>query len=145
MRHTISYIAGLFDGEGCFYIARSSVDSKHSSRKYRFQAYASLAIREKKICNFLKSEFGGKVLFIKRNNPKHCDVYKWTINGKVLDNFLNKVSYCLIIKLPQAKVLSKFQNVKKEVSNRPISNKNYKLSENFYNKMKSLNKKGPRI
>lgn len=140
----LSYIAGLFDGEGYFYIARSKVDKTHSIRPYRFQAYAGLTIREKAPLLLIKKNFGGIIRSLKSKNPKHSSVYKWLINGKELDNFLEKIKNYLLVKRNRAFIMQKFQTVKKEVGNKSITDSQYKKSKELWKKMKFYNKRGPK-
>lgn len=140
---TIAYLAGLFDGEGCFLIAKSKVNKKHSSRPFRFQAYAILQIRQKIVCDLLQKTFGGTVSLVRRKNPKHSDIYKWLGSGKTLDKILLHLEPFLIIKKEQAVVLLDFQSVKSATGNRPISDINYFKSEMLYNQIRLLNRRGP--
>lgn len=144
-REKLAYIAGLFDGEGSFIIAKSSPGKGYSSRPYRYQARAALAIREECLVKLLKENFGGSYRFVKTVNPKHSNIYRWDCQGKALDKFIRDIYPFLIIKQNQCKLLRVFQKVKRQVGNRPISDLNYNRSENLYNRLRELNRKGPKI
>lgn len=140
----LEYLAGLFDGEGCFLIAKSSPGKSHTIRPYRYQARAALNIRDKVIADLLVESFGGTARFCKRDNPNYSPIYSWTCMGKGLDKMLELLDGRLLIKQAQCDTLKLFQEVKKRVGNRSISDSDYAESEKLYFKMRELNKRGPK-
>lgn len=138
----LSCFGGLFDGEGCFTIAKNKVSKKYSSRPFRFQAYARLNIKDKVLVDLLQKWFGGSTRLQKRTNPNHAAIWTWQINGKNLDKFLVLIREKLIIKQHRCDIMTEFQKVKAKVGNRPISDHMYKKSEEYYKIMRSLNYRG---
>ncbi len=140
----IAYLAGLFDGEGCLLIARTSPGKPWSSRQFRFQSRVSLNIRERHICEAFKKAFGGSVRKNSRNNEKWATTYNWQGNSKTVIAMSEALLPFLRLKNRQAKLLLQFQKLKAKSLNKQLDDKTYKIYNEFYEKMRKLNKKGPR-
>ena len=72
------YLAGIYDGEGCFHIARFVPYGKQTG--YRLDMHVtttSLALAK-----YLHQTFGGNYYHIPSNNEKWRDAYRWQPSGK---------------------------------------------------------------
>lgn len=141
----LAYLAGLFDGEGCLLIARTSPGKPWTAREFRFQPRASLNIRERHICDLFCSAFGGSVRKNTRTNPKWADTYNWQANSKAVVALSKSLLPFLKLKHKQAALLLAFCDLKSQNLNSAIDDKTYKKYNEFYEKLRKLNKKGPRV
>lgn len=93
----VSYIAGLFDGEGCIY-----------GRVGHFLRFAvSITNTNEKVLQEVKTFLGyGKIRRRYDGHPKHLPIYTWIIHHRVdVDKFLNLLLPHLIVKREEAEQL----------------------------------------
>lgn len=102
---TASYLAGYIDGEGYLGIIPNY-------KKASYTAKLKIASVDKEIIDWLKNSYGGNVW--KREFDNNCkDAYTWTLEGKKLLPFLEKVKPYLKLKKIQAELLIKKEKLKK--------------------------------
>ena len=100
-----SYLAGIFDGEGCLHIAKLYAYKKQIA--YRMDIHITNTSRE--LVQWLVSEFGGKYYFVPSKNLKWKDAYRWVPSGKKnKENFILGMLPYLIIKRELAKICLEF-------------------------------------
>lgn len=90
----LSYIAGLFDGEGCISI--------HSS-KNSFTVYVGIEMRDSLALKKIQSIFGGKIGVV-HNKKKNCTMRRIRFSSRLAAKFLRSVYPFLTVKKKQAKV-----------------------------------------
>ena len=80
MKHTANwpYLAGIYDGEGCFHIARFTPYGEQIG--YRLDMHITTTNLE--LAKWLHSNYGGNYYHIPSNNPKWRDAYRWQPSGK---------------------------------------------------------------
>lgn len=105
MGYAVSYIAGLFDGEGC--ISSSCQWIKGKYEKYpRISIQITITNQDRGCLDFVCEEFGG-VVRLKEKKLNNC--FAWVLIGKrPMQAFLRAVSPYLIVKLEQAKLALEF-------------------------------------
>lgn len=137
-----AYVAGLFDGEGCFYIAKTKRAAR--TKGYFYQPQAIIAIREKYILEELQKKFGGSLVWHKLKNPNAAQSFKWTLNAGNLEKFLDAVQPYLILKKRQAELLREYFKFKstKEKKYAALSDSEWNTLDDIRNRMCALNKKG---
>lgn len=75
------YLAGLFEGEGCAYIARSK--SPDNRTGYQYQARLSIKMTDYEPVKAFRDYFGDSIHTYKsRENTNWRITYKWEISGK---------------------------------------------------------------
>lgn len=111
--HTIeqlAYLAGIIDGEGCFYIGR--VKQGKYGNGYQWHAMIKVTNCEESLIIWLENTFGGAKDSRYRWTSKKKftrPVYNWQATGPMLD-YINLVVYpYLIIKKRQAEVMAKYR------------------------------------
>jgi len=120
---TISYIAGLFDGEGSINILR---------HKNYFSLTAAIGLTHKSTIDWLSSIIGGHIRISKKSNKKHRTQYHWTVCSNQAAKFLRTIEPYLIIKRKECRVALRFQNIMEE------NRCGQKLSAKMINQRKEL-------
>ena len=148
-----SYLAGLIDGEGCISIHRT-----HSLR------YSNLFVLNLRVCIKmtnkqgieLAQEYYGGTINIKRRfakNPNWSDIYEWELRANKAERFIRSIYPFLRVKKEHGKIALEFRKLYKKHSS-PNKIKTLEgiltkdmvtIRENYYNKMKELNKRGGRL
>jgi len=93
-REDMSYLAGLVDGEGCFYLA----NSRNGHGIYHRQPRIIVSNTNKDVMDWLKDNFGGYVTTTYKKNPKHKTMYQWIVVGQRALMLANWLKPLLIIK-----------------------------------------------
>uniref|UniRef100_A0A6M3JR62 Putative homing endonuclease n=1 Tax=viral metagenome TaxID=1070528 RepID=A0A6M3JR62_9ZZZZ len=93
-REDMSYLAGLVDGEGCFYLA--TVTSGKGFKSY--QPRIIVTNTNKDVMDWLKDTFGGYITSNKPRDIMHKKAYQWTITGNRALMLANWLEPLLIIK-----------------------------------------------
>lgn len=132
----LSYMAGLFDGEGSIGVCKSK--NKRLKRGYRFILQVQLTMVEKDMVYHFKNRFGGHVRESKYKNRRR--IYHWVITCRKARIFLDTIYPHLKIKKPQAKIGIDYQN---KIKYQPrLSDSEYKYKEECREKIMDLNAKG---
>ena len=100
--HDLSYLAGMFDGEGCISIS-------HGAKSWNLSCYVTMA--GEYIPRLFQFHFGGSIHHRKHNPAKvqWHDYYKWQIAANKAATFLEELLPYLRLKRPQAELAIKFQ------------------------------------
>lgn len=162
----IRYTAGLFDGDGCVWIARqSSRVAKNPTYPYYFQLQISIVNTNKEVIERLYREYGGYISkqdwkgYKKNHENKWKVQYSWRSASSKAVNFLEKILPFLIIKKDRVGLALEFQKTKsmkktmkvfdrykngkiKSSSGRVKSKEQYDLELECYRKMRVFNKRG---
>jgi hypothetical protein len=135
-KNKICYFAGLFDGEGCVYIAKNNCG-------YSLAVAMGLKRGYDCVLTEIFNIFGGNL----RNVPKPYDggVTRWYIHGKNSYNFLKCMLPYSIIKKEQIMVAMEFYKKYGSISGRYKRNKllpeERQEQESYYIKLKELKRK----
>jgi hypothetical protein len=108
MNETLAYLAGLWDGEGCFTI--SYVKAKAHRVSPYWGAVASICMTNRIPLDILSETFGGVPHLRLRAGVEYKDIYEWKLWSLKAKNFAELLLPWLRIKDRQAKVLIDFQN-----------------------------------
>lgn len=104
-----SYLAGLFDGEGCIHIAEVSFkDRPHGVQKaYRADIHITMTNRE--VIEWVAKNFGGVYYVQESVNPRWRNAYRWVPKGnKNKQNLLLGLLPYLIVKREVANIALEF-------------------------------------
>src|SRR5437588_3243208 len=74
-----AYASGLFDGEGCVYIARLRPES--SANRPRFQLQTVVSNTNRDVLDWLWMRWGGYVLVARRADGKTRASWQWRLQG----------------------------------------------------------------
>lgn len=137
-RHLLSYLAGVFDGEGCCAINKSKPRKKGWSPQYRVHLMVSMT--DGVIPMLFHNVFGGSWYEWKRKGC-HKKQYRWEMAGhRCLPVLKELLHYCLI-KSPQIEVAIHFlENTSKGGHRRLLSDEELALREADFILSKNLKK-----
>jgi len=137
-----SYLAGLFDGDGYFTIAKVKGKPGMTVREYRFQAYAAITLREGWALEKVRDLFGGHLKLNKARSQNHADTYNLTWTGKALFNVLPTLVACCLLKKRHATLVFELCKLKQIIRNQPVSDDLYNRQLEIYQQLQICNKKG---
>ena len=129
---TDAYFAGLFDGEGCISINKTS-GGKRQYKRFGFQLRTSVTNTNLDILYALQNSYGGKVYIREKKNARNYG--NWiTVSNQCIEPLSLWLPY-LIIKKNQALIALEFQ------SNRTTNKSDEKWQQDFeaYEKIRKLN------
>lgn len=138
--HNWAYVAGLMDTDGSFQISRGV---KPNRKSFSYELRATIQMLSIKGINFIYETCGlGNISLITRSRGSNCRQlfhYRWKItNHHELKLFLTRILPYISYKKEQCLTLLDFLD--KYSTERTEDQK--MLRDNFYNKMKNLNKYG---
>lgn len=142
-KHTtaqIAYLAGLVDGEGCFYIGYTK-QGKYGSG-YQWHSMLKITSCDECVILWLEKTFGGSKDSRYRWTSKKAftrPVYNWQATGEMLDYILPKVEKFLIIKKPQCSVMRKYRSTSKNIGSKRLSEEINTLRCELLKEMRALN------
>lgn len=123
-KHTatqVAYLAGLIDGEGCFYIGRVK-QGKYGSG-YQWHSLLRIASCDECIIIWLEETFGGSKDSRYRWTSKKAfyrPIYNWQATGPMLDYIMPKILKYLIIKKPHCEVMIKYRLTSKNIGSKRL-------------------------
>lgn len=136
------YVAGLFDGEGCFVITVSKNGAKVRRQEFYYKAEAAIEIREEFLVDSLVSLYGGNKTKKVPTNPKHSTTYRWKVNGESLKAFCLIMEDKLLLKREQARTILEFFKIREGKSTTALTEEQILMQLNLRNIIMNLNKKG---
>lgn len=110
----LAYIAGYIDGDGCFYIGKTT--NKKTGRT-RYQAILTISSTNKNILDVFKSKFGGSVRTSDNREiyPGQKPQYQFHIKGVKAANLAKNIQIYLTEKSYQAELFYKFIEIEHEL------------------------------
>lgn len=140
-----AYIAGIVDGEGCIAIdKRTDRDYKHG---YSFMATLRVGNTYKRLIDYLNKVTGlGSINFSKKEDIKYKDYWSWRLHTQQASQLIKVILPYLIVKKKQAKIILKFNQLKKinygQHGRDGIPDFLWNKQKFFYLKVKKLNQRG---
>ena len=115
-----SYIAGLFDGEGCIFI-QCTGPRKGGIPYYTLRATINMV--HKPIIEMLAEQFDASIIVHRKDkkNPKHRVSYEMCLNTTRARDFLAIVYDELVVKKEEARLAIEFQNHMNEYRHKMLS------------------------
>jgi len=140
----LSYIAGLWDGEGCFTIGLSPKKNRRKS-PYWF-AVASICMTDKTAIKFIQQLFGGSIGCYTRKGVGK-DVYEWKLWSRKASAFASRLLPFLKVKNRAARILISFQKYVDRLNTRYVGGKLLTVTdkrhrEKFRQRIKLENRRG---
>lgn len=136
------YVAGLFDGEGCFVITVSKNTGKVRRQEFYYKAEAAIEIREEFLVDALINLYGGNKTKKLPRKDGHSTTYRWKINGENLKAFCQNMEGRLMLKAKQAEVILEFFNVREGKTTTALTDEQIAKQLNLRGIIMNLNKKG---
>jgi len=76
------YVAGLTDGEGCFYVSVASSPKYRAGAKVQLNFYIKMQKRDKRLLEQVKNRLDcGAVYFQKEKRANHTQCYRYTVGS----------------------------------------------------------------
>jgi hypothetical protein len=112
MAFNASYLAGLFDGEGCIFIARRDGSKSGKFHAPSYNLSASINMVHRPLIEALASQLECNIITHKKDlkNPKHRRAYEVSMSGIKARRFLLSVYEDLIVKKEEARLAIMFQD-----------------------------------
>ena len=135
-----AYLAGIIDGEGCFYIGRVK-QGKYGSG-YQWHALLKVTSCDESLILWLESTFGGSKDSRYRWTSKKKftrPVYNWQATGPMLDHIILGVYPYLIIKKRHADVMAKYRYTCLNIGSRRLDDFTIEKRFEFMKEMRNLN------
>jgi hypothetical protein len=131
---TAAYIAGVFDGEGCFYIERYKTPQNPMGFYYRVMA--TLTMCDRRTIEFICAETG-KQFQIKRL-PSGRVAYKVDWRNSIATDFIKAILPYLRGKKEQAEWCIKFNETVSPGRGRPFTAEDSMICEEIRDRLKAL-------
>lgn len=106
------YVAGLFDGEGCFVITVAKNTGKVRRQEFYYRAEAAIEIREEFLVDLLVQLYGGNKTKKLPRKEGHSTTYRWKVSGENLKAFCCHMEGRLLLKAAQSQVILDFFEVR---------------------------------
>jgi len=136
----IAYLAGIIDGEGCFYLGHTK-QGKYGSG-YQWHSFIKITSCDECLIVWLKNVFGGSKDSRYRYTSKkkfYRPVYNWQASGKMLDYLLPKIKKYLVIKRKQCEVMMKYRITSKNIGSKRLPKEVIEKRLLFLSEMRNLN------
>lgn len=136
----LAYLAGIVDGEGCFYFGRV----KQGRYGNGTQWHCKLAVTSCDQCltDWLNKLFGGTKEQRYRYTSKRAyerPVYRWDASGLMLDYILPLILPYLIIKKKQCQIMIEIRKTYKNIGSKRLPESIVAIREEFLVIMRNLN------
>lgn len=138
-----AYLAGFFDGEGCFTIGRASRKEHRAGFSY-FALMTASGTHLDTMKALLAMCANGKIQVEKkgRRNPLHKTCYRIIFGAKQIRHLLPQIQPYLITKRQQAELLMEFLALKREAQDRHTTGEQWAGYERLRCQIRTLNRRG---
>ena len=136
----LSYLAGIIDGEGCFYIGR--VKQGKYGNGYQWHCCLKITSCDEELILWLEKTFGGAKDSRYRWTSKKAftrPVYNWQATGPMLDYLIPLIYPRLIIKKRQCSVMGKYRLTCENIGSKRLSNHISERRFELMTEMRNLN------
>ena len=112
MTFNVSYLAGLFDGEGCIFIGRRDGSKSGKSHTPSYNLSVSINMVHRPLIEALAEQFECYIITHKKDlkNPKHRRAFEIVMSGNKARRFLISVYDDLVVKKEEARLAIMFQD-----------------------------------
>jgi len=136
----IAYLAGIIDGEGCFYIGR--VKQGKYGNGYQWHCMLKVTSCDESLIIWLENTFGGAKDSRYRWTSKKKftrPVYNWQATGPMLDYVVLVIYPYLIIKKRQAEVMTKYRYTCQNIGSKRLEDWKSEARLECMTEMRNLN------
>ena len=137
---TLAYMAGLIDGEGCFYVGK--VKQGRYGNGWQFHTALVISSCDEIIIQWLETTFGGIREHRYRWTSKKANfrpVFTWRSQGPMLDYLCPLLLPYLIIKKVQCQVMIEMRSTYKNIGSRRLPDEVAETRIRLIERMHSLN------
>lgn len=136
----IAYLAGIVDGEGCFYIGR--VKQGKYGNGYQWQCMLKVTSCDEALIMWLENTFGGAKDSRYRWTSKKAftrPIYNWQATGTMLDYLIPLIYPRLIIKKRHCAVMGKYRSTCENIGSKRLSDHTTELRTTYMTELRNLN------
>lgn len=136
----LSYLAGIIDGEGCFYIGKTK-QGKYGSG-YQWHAFLKITSCDEILIIWLEKTFGGAREERYRWTSKKAfarPVFSWQASGMMLDYLIPLIYSRLVIKKRHCAIMGQYRNTCDNIGSKRLSDHVVELRTNFMTELRQLN------
>ncbi len=140
----LGYVAGIIDGEGCLYL-RQVKRTKDRGGRTQYNAALTIGMTSVPVLVHVQAVVGGKLLTRPRpKNKNHRQCYELRLGSNDLRRVLPLVKDRLILKRPQAELLTEYLGRAGRVNhkNKVAVAEYHQWADDLHVRMKELNKRG---
>ena len=132
----LAYLAGIIDGEGCFYIQRPG-GKNHTLRLFVMNT-------AKPLIDYLYQTYGGWQYSRKKENSTWKIRHEWFVDRQIVDELLPLIHPYLVIKKEHCEIAMEFRKTFPLIRNyRKVPQEWLDIRVECHRRIKILNKKGP--
>ena len=136
----VAYLAGIIDGEGCFYIGH--IKQGKYGTCHQWHCLIKITSCDKILIDWLREHFNGCSENRYRWTAKKAfyrPVYSWTLGGEALNHFLPLLQPFLVIKQEHCKVMIEIRKTFKNWGSRRLPENILKKRITLMKEMRKLN------
>lgn len=138
----IAYLAGIIDGEGCFFLGRFSQKNQKKETVIGWHSLIRITSCDEVLIIWLEQNFGGKRESRYRWTAKkkfYRPVYGWNATGITLDWLLPKIKPYLLIKSKHCDVMLEYRKTNLAYTNKPLTEEILQKRFELIKQMRNLN------
>jgi len=139
----LAYLAGIIDGEGCFFIGLFRTKATHDLLNYH--TYIKISNTDKDLMDWVKEKAQATNNQQERKTRvslKERTIYNAQIGGAVLDAIMPKIYPYLIVKKRQCEIMMKMRNTftpHRRLQKKEISHEIHDIRYQCYLELRSIN------
>lgn len=138
------YLAGIIDGEGCFYIGKTKNKSGYGSDN-SWHCMIKVTSCDEVLIEWLEKTFGGAKEKRSRWTSKKTfcrPVYTWQATGAMLDYIIFQLYFIhdlLVIKKTQCEIMGQYRNTCDNIGSKRLSDHVIETREKLMTELRKLN------
>lgn len=139
----IAYLAGIIDGEGCFFIGLFQTEATHNLLNYH--TYIKISNTDKDLMDWIREKFGSTNNQQERKtriSKKERTIHNCQFTGKTLDELLPKIYPYLIVKKRQCEIMMRMRDTfipHRRLQKKEISQETHDIRYQCYLELRSVN------
>lgn len=139
----LAYLAGIIDGEGCFFIGLFRTKATHDLLNYH--TYIKISNTDKDLMGWIKEKAKATNNQQERKtriSKKERTIYNAQIGGKTLDELMPKIYPYLIVKRKQCEIMIKMRSTftpHRRLQKKEISQEIHDIRYQCYLELRSIN------
>lgn len=138
----LAYLAGIIDGEGCFFIGRFKQKKFNKESVYAWHNMIKITSCDESLILWLEANIGGAKESRSRWTSKkkfNRPVYAWTATGIMLDYLLPLIKPFLVIKTKHCDVMLEYRKTSLAYKNKPLTEEILQKRFDLIKQMRNLN------
>lgn len=146
-KEQIAYLAGIIDGEGCFYAGKIPVQ-KNGKTVFHYHCSIKVDKTSYELIEYLSNTFGGnrEYSWWKKKNPKYKPVYAWYSTGLMLDYICDQIFPFLIVKKKQCELMINLRTTfKRNTGPVRLTEETIQKRDSLIKEFRILNHRGPSV